>query len=93
MRVNVKTGDATRNLGHGTVIRKIAVSMAVKGDLVIHFIKGEILASNEYLRKKETLDWVITTPEFVITEVETEVIKLDSGETVYGCQVWFAEII
>lgn len=83
MRVRVRSGDGTEDLGEGTYV----------GDVTVYFVRHPDghLSSLENAEVPPPDDMVPPGAEVVKSD-DNPKIKLDSGGTVYGCQVWWEPI-
>lgn len=83
IRVEVKSGDGEEELGYGTIVREASVYVILMPDGNISSMKNaEERPSEDELPEGSIVRKVDGIP----------VIELDSGKTVYGCQVWWARV-
>jgi hypothetical protein len=83
-RVNVMSGDSKTDLGQGTLI----------GYADVYFYQGkhgELISRHDAEWKPGFWFrlWHLITCRPIMKSSMNPVIELDSGQTVYGCQVWW----
>lgn len=79
-RVKVRSGDGTEDLGLGWYV----------GDVTVFFIRqpdGSLTSAHD-AEKPPSLEDLPPGAQLVKSENNPK-IKLDSGDIVYGCQVWW----
>lgn len=83
MRVKVRSGDGTEDLGEGWYV----------GDVTVWFIRHPDghLSSAPDAEKPPPVEMIPPGAELIKSE-DNPKIKLDRGDTVYGCQVWWEPI-
>jgi len=77
-RVQVHSGDGKTLLGNGTYVGEVAVYV-VRGE---GFIRSAPNAEEIPMGMEHLAEMIPSNPKII----------LDSGEVVYGCQVWWAPI-
>ena len=77
MRVKVWNGDQSKYLGEGTLLGTATVYFFPDKDGIIHSLK------NAEEKPKDI------PGEDIIKSANNPKIELDTGEIVYGCQVWW----
>ena len=83
-KVKVVSGDSRTDLGQGTYIGEADIYLLrdKNGSVFIPDQPEHPISEETLVRNRLTLSKVEQTPK----------IRLDSGETVYGCQVWWAPV-
>lgn len=87
MRVKVISGDGKRDLGKGTMIARVPVYFVYLSD-------GTIMSQKDPSKRPALWRQIIATllGGRLVVEPYNPKILLDTGEYVYGCQVWFTLI-
>ena len=87
MRVKVRSGDGKTSLGEGNYVGDVTVYFFFAPDHSLLSIKDcETYPDSGLLEEMESVGTELcSTPD-------NPKIILDSGETVYGCQVWWERI-
>jgi hypothetical protein len=87
MRVDVWSGDGETNLGQGTLVGygRVYTWWGLNGELVSEHDAGKCPGR---LRRF----WCRMVGRPVTRTESNPIIVLDSGRTVYGCQVWWTPV-
>lgn len=83
LRVKVFNGDQSEDLGEGTYLGEVTVYF-------IHMPDGSLRSLHE-AEKKPSEDLIPEGAELIEAPGNPK-IRLDSGDVVYGCQVWWEPI-
>lgn len=83
-KVSVKSGDGKTDLGYGTYVDDVTVYTIQNAD-------GSLISLNNAEQYPESLN--IPQGSVVRESKNNPKIILDSGKTVYGCQVWWEPVV
>lgn len=78
MRVRVHNGDGSEYLGEGTMVGKVAVTAIFRGESLLSLHDAE-----------QDVTMLMQPGDQLVKAGDNPKIVLDSGDTVYGCQVWW----